>query len=340
MPPPALSSISARLIQPLLREWQARGRDLSVLAKRLGVDLELASRIDGRIPYETWADVRQFCMEETGDPTFPLRATEHLDARSLPLELYLVGSQPTLREGTRYAMPFGSSLVDGLNVQLAHDGNSGFASFRRHEEPFHPPELAEYFLLCLWRFTRLVAPASPPPRAVTFTHRWPRHGSPLTELFDAPVRFGTSEVGFRFELPNVELPVASADPGLGQLLAHRAQAQLAENSTAFTLRDRARHWLRNNLQGDEALGARLAKAMHLSERSLRRQLAEQDTSVRALVDDARRERAIALMERGTVNLDAIAEELGYGNASAFGRAFRRWTGQTTSAFLDRQRSSE
>mgnify|MGYP001024096153 FL=1 len=71
----------------------------------------------------------------------------------------------------------------------------------------------------------------------------------------------------------------------------------------------------------------------MSERSLRRQLAEQGSSVRALADEARRERAIALMERGRVNLDAIAEELGYGNASAFGRAFRRWTGETPSTFL-------
>ncbi|MEZ4326665.1 MAG: AraC family transcriptional regulator ligand-binding domain-containing protein [Polyangiales bacterium] len=337
MPSSAPSSISARLIQPLLREWEAGGRDLRVLEKRLGVDLELTARIDGRIAYEMWADVRLFCVEETKDPSFPLRATERLDARSLPLELYLVGSQPTLREGARYAMPFGSSLVDGLAVHLAHDGQSGFADFRRHDEPFYPPELAEYFLLCLWRFTRLVAPASPPARAVTFTHRFPRHGSSLEEFFGAPVHLGAAEVGFRFELPNVELPVASADPGLGQLLAHRAQAQLAENTAAFTLRDRARHWLRANLRGDDALGARLAKAMKLSERSLRRQLAEQDSSVRALVDDARRERAIELMERGKVNLDAIAEELGYGNAAAFGRAFRRWTGQTPSAFLEQRR---
>jgi hypothetical protein len=76
-------------VQPLLREWEARGRALPLLAKRVGVDLELAGRIDGRIPYETWADVRSYCMEETGDPCFPLRATERLDASSLPLELYL-----------------------------------------------------------------------------------------------------------------------------------------------------------------------------------------------------------------------------------------------------------
>ena len=78
--------------------------------------------------------------------------------------------------------------------------------------------------------------------------------------------------------------------------------------------------------------------MHLSERTLRRKLNSEGTTLRRLVEEVRQDRAIALLETGERTLEEIAAELGFKSANAFGRAFRAWTGEAPSSFARERRS--
>jgi AraC-like DNA-binding protein len=73
----------------------------------------------------------------------------------------------------------------------------------------------------------------------------------------------------------------------------------------------------------------------MSERTLRRRLRESGVTYRALVDAVRSERAIALADRGEHSVTAIAQLSGFADATAFARAFRRWTGSAPQAYLRR-----
>jgi AraC-like DNA-binding protein len=70
----------------------------------------------------------------------------------------------------------------------------------------------------------------------------------------------------------------------------------------------------------------------ISSRSLRRHLQARGATFHQLRDDARRARAITLLERSAISHDAIARELGYSDAAGFARAFQRWTGGPPSAY--------
>ncbi|HZJ63870.1 MAG TPA: helix-turn-helix domain-containing protein, partial [Kofleriaceae bacterium] len=65
---------------------------------------------------------------------------------------------------------------------------------------------------------------------------------------------------------------------------------------------------------------------------MRRRLRDEGTSYRELIDALRHKRAIDLMQRG-VSFGDIAEHLGFSEARAFRRAFRRWTGLVPSAVV-------
>jgi len=67
-------------------------------------------------------------------------------------------------------------------------------------------------------------------------------------------------------------------------------------------------------------------------RTLRRQLAAEGTSFRALADEVRRARADALLAEGRLSVEQIGVELGYADAAAFSHAFRRWTGVSPTQF--------
>jgi AraC-like DNA-binding protein len=75
----------------------------------------------------------------------------------------------------------------------------------------------------------------------------------------------------------------------------------------------------------------IARRLGLSTRTLKRQLAAVGTTYSTLLDDFRKERAVTLLDRRDLTLDAVATELGYSDLANFTRACKRWTGKTPSA---------
>ena len=78
----------------------------------------------------------------------------------------------------------------------------------------------------------------------------------------------------------------------------------------------------------------MAEMLDVSPRTLRRRLAEQDSSFFGLVDRWRFKTCLRLLRDERTNLGQIAERLGYANTPNFERAFRRWTGQAPGRYRD------
>jgi AraC-like DNA-binding protein len=70
----------------------------------------------------------------------------------------------------------------------------------------------------------------------------------------------------------------------------------------------------------------VALLLGLHPRALNRRLEREGTCFRTLVDDARFIRAQQLIVNTDLGLGEIGACLGYSEASAFSRAFRRWAG--------------
>jgi len=76
----------------------------------------------------------------------------------------------------------------------------------------------------------------------------------------------------------------------------------------------------------------LAERLHISARTFRRRLQMQGVSYQGLLEEARRRDALVLLEKPNIEIQKIAELLGYNNPANFTRAFKEWTGRTPSQF--------
>jgi AraC-like DNA-binding protein len=72
--------------------------------------------------------------------------------------------------------------------------------------------------------------------------------------------------------------------------------------------------------------------MRLSPRTFQRRLAAEGTSFKDLLETVRRDLAKAWVRDGSLTLSEISYRLGYCDAAAFSRAFKRWTGEAPSAY--------
>ncbi|MNE81766.1 HTH-type transcriptional regulator AppY [compost metagenome] len=74
----------------------------------------------------------------------------------------------------------------------------------------------------------------------------------------------------------------------------------------------------------------MADLLHMSDRTLKRQLAAESTSFSTIVDEVRYRHATSLLSRTDYSLEQIADELGYSDVANFSRDFKRWSGRSPS----------
>jgi AraC-like DNA-binding protein len=91
------------------------------------------------------------------------------------------------------------------------------------------------------------------------------------------------------------------------------------------VRDLVEDQLVGSLPSGEIGAAGIAGRLGVSERSLRRRLAE-GTSFGEVLDHLRHRLALQYLKDEHVSLKQVAWLLGYSEAGAFNHAFKRWTG--------------
>lgn len=186
----------------------------------------------------------------------------------------------------------------------------------------------ELFSSVLKLIHELVGPGFRPLR-LELGYPAPRHAQRYREVFGCDVRFDQPQHAMVIERCWLELPFASYNPVTSNQVLTLCRMQLdalpACGETTAALESHLRMRLRDNPQMAE-----MAAELHLSERTLRRQLAEEGTSFSAVHDRVRTNHAMELLRDPKLSIVAIGGQLGFNDAREFRRAFKRWTGRAPS----------
>jgi AraC-like DNA-binding protein len=83
----------------------------------------------------------------------------------------------------------------------------------------------------------------------------------------------------------------------------------------------------------------MASTLNSSPRTINRKLAQLNTTYQNIVDEARLEQAMHLLQNTRISIEEIAHQLGYNDPSNFGRAFRRWLDMSPRTFRKQTQKS-
>lgn len=147
------------------------------------------------------------------------------------------------------------------------------------------------------------------------------------------VKFSRPANLLRFPARALEAIPLLADPQASKQAIEQCERELAElggDTDSITLRVCAELVLSPN-EGYPDQTA-VAERLHLSTRTLARQLRNDGTSFRQLLEETRERDARKLLESSPMNIADIAAYMGYTNPANFTRAFRQWTGRTPIAY--------
>ncbi|MBV8757073.1 MAG: AraC family transcriptional regulator ligand-binding domain-containing protein [Deltaproteobacteria bacterium] len=307
-------------------------RPLAETLGRIGVDarafLEALEIDDGAAPEmfvpaarvdELLADIAR----RRRDPTFSLTLARAAVVRNLGLFGHMVWMSGTVRDALVRAVKFFGVVSQRTTLTL--DEARGVGTLRQHAVAGRGAILTEFPFVSLALRARQATDGTFTLRAVRFRHA-SEHADAYREAFGCAVTFGARCDELELDSAMLDLALASADPITSAALEVRAREISGAPRSAFV--ERARQAAQAVLAEDPSLES-VAKRLGMSARTLRRHLADAGTTLRAILDDVRRERADQLLARGLA-VKAVALELGFSEASAFSRAYKRWTGRAPS----------
>ena len=322
MGPTLLASVVARVVDEAVR----RGVEAKELAAIVGPRDGLVG--DARVSIEATFRAFSLAMGTTRDPAFPIHV-----ARSVSLEDYSVLGFAVMTSANAEVVfermaRFGHLISDsGIWKTKRRASALELSWVRPRQRTLGVRTANECAVAEIAGGLRNGFGAAGAPLRVHVRHPAPNVTRAHEEHFGAPIVWASARDGL--DLP---LSLLSARPlrgGDNPALSAYFEVVLEQRAkTTATSVDRVRAVLVEGLSSGPPSAAKVARELGMSERSLRRSLADEGTTYRALLDALRREAALELLESKR-SVTETAFLLGFSETSALSRAFRRWYGTST-----------
>ena len=233
-------------------------------------------------------------------------------------------SAPTLQVALARWCRHHGLLADDIALHLATQGDTATLAITEARDL---GALREFCLVSVLRNAHGLAcwlvDSRIPLIAAEFAFDAPPHAEAYAVLFRGPVTFHAPRTALHFDARYLHLPLRRDEQALRQMLQHALPLTVLHYRRDRLLVQRVRQLL--------------AALLHVSPRTLHRQLKEEGATLQGLKDDVRRTRAVELLHRTQRPIKQVAEAAGFENEKSFIRAFRGWTGQSPAEFRKKMR---
>ncbi|MBB3018746.1 AraC-like DNA-binding protein [Microvirga lupini] len=328
IPPGYIHLGVSKEIAPTLRDF---GIAPDPLIREAGLDPKLFNDGTSVVALITLARLYALCVARTHCSHFGLLVGQRATILSMDLIGRLMQHSTTIGEALE-------GLVSNLSVQdravvVSLTVNDGMvllthAVYRSQMESAE--QITDASLAIAVNVLRTLCGGDWRPTEVLVPRMAPAETEPYRRHFRAPVRFNQEVATLVFPAEDLKRKVAGADPLLHAMLEERLRQMRANAGSEFS--DDIRRLLRTRLTSTRCSAEDIADLLAMHRRTLSRRLKDGGSGYRTIINEIRFEIARQLLHETDVSLAQIAAALGYSEASAFTRAFRRWSGQTPTAW--------
>ena len=333
----AQASVSMSWINTVLAAAERHGLTRTQLLAHAGLGAQQLT--DERWPIDDITRLWRAAAELTQDPGFGLKAGSLVGPASFNVVSFIFQSSPTLREAIALVQKFQRLISDGGRFQIiGGDDKSWLIYHPQQGELAFSPHQIEAVLAAVVSFSRWVSDHRFVPARVQFSHSQLGPLAGYQTVFQTGVDFNQAFSGLHLDNTLLDRPLPQADTQLAAMHREYAAARLAALSDTPDFPAQVRHWLGANLATGVPERSAAAEQFALSDRVFARRLQSQGLSYSDVVDAVRKEAACTAVADTDDTFVDIAQRLGFSEASAFNRAFKRWTGHSPGEWRAAQQS--
>lgn len=332
---------AAGFVAALLDYAVSRAANRRHLLDAAGLDESDLSDQDNRVPVASYQTLICAAIEVTRDTALLLRHTLESRLETMSVVGQIVHHSASLphaiEQVNRYLrlMADTNDLAGRDRFELLQDGSDVWIVDHL------PVQAAEYvgveasFARFISEFRRSF-PDTTFALGMEVTYAPPPHVDEYPSLFRIPVRFNAGRNALRID-PVWVSDRTEFEPGntyvFGVFTRH-AHALLEQLGQQHTLRAQIEARILPDLHEGTLSMDKVARDLGMSRQTLYRRLRDEGITFAELHDDLRQRMAQDYLTTRKVSVNETACLLGFSEASSFVRAFKRWTGQSPTAFRD------
>jgi len=326
------ASLLASATLGVWRALEQDGYDAAGIFKQAGLDPEALPQPGTRFAFPAVKRLWALVLETTGDPCFGLKVGQKWHPSSAHALGYAWLASDTLLEAfQRLERYYRVITSDKEHVKFVSE-SEGYRLLWDDSESHYEISDTEYDegFAAVVSLCRLSTGEPMSPKRI-----WMRRAPPPCErefaaFFRAPIAYSASENSMLFDRRRIEAALLSRNIQIAmecERTIERYLAQLDRDNIAARIKAQVLVQLPSGTVTDEGV----AKALHLSVRTMQRRLHEEGIGFKQLLDDTRRDLALQYIRDPTVSINEMTYLLGYSEPANFSRAFKRWTGQSPRA---------
>lgn len=159
----------------------------------------------------------------------------------------------------------------------------------------------------------------------------PKPDNLYEKILNCPVHYNQPRNLIKLDRARLADKIQLADEDTFQLCEQQCRELVQARDAGESLADKVKRTLLR-MPGQFPAMDQIASSLHMSTRTLRRQLAAEEVSYQKIVDKTRKDLALQYLEHTRLTAKEISYLLGYTHVSNFRKAFKNWTGQNISEF--------
>jgi len=334
------STVGSVQVNDLFEALRKLGADPVALSARVGLPAMPPQDPDERVPSSSLLALLELAGRQLHDPLVGLHAGARVETRG-PL-FYLLLSSPRLSEGLKLFSRFARVPLDTQRLEVTvHEGVVEVMVDPGDSAIEESHNAVDYIVGANISSLRRAVPGFRLLK-VDLTHKEVGEPGATALAFGCPVRFARRHNTLRFPDSTLDSIPAGASPAIAEQI-QKYTSTLFAKITATSVHDRVTDAIRAQLvAGFPPDRAAVARRLHMSERTLQRQLEQESTTFKVLRDGVRSELSRALLANRALKVEAIAQSVGFAEAASFSKAFTRWSGHPPTRYreqLDRRRAT-
>jgi len=329
-------TVSTPYLQGVVDFALTRGLSRRALLTHAGVDEADLDALDARHPVDALLALLRAGAVLAEDPAFALHFGEYVPCERVSLAAPIGGAAKDVTEAlalvnryTPLSIDF-PALAGSDRYAFVTDAAGLWLVDRRPAD-----DRAELTELVFSRMTQGIRRVQRIDvlRAVYVRHAAPAHRADYERIFRVPVHFGSGRNALLLDPSYQFTPLTPAPAHVTRVLAAHADAKLDELAQQRSCRGRLERELRVVLSHGDVGIAAMARRMAMSRQKLYRRLKAEGVTYEQVLSTLRRAMAEELLRGGALSVREVASRLGFADAAAFSRAFKRWTGRSPKALL-------
>lgn len=339
------SHVAADHIQALLEKAHSLDIDTTALLRQCKLSFDLAHLKDASVsglPLHQFVKLRQICIvairAKLASPQRPA-----MQFHEFQLMCHAVISSTVLNEAIERILTFSTMAADRFgSAGLSVEGDE--ACFQIGLGPLEQCWEEFFSVNALMLFSGLFGWLIGEPLRCTYMvrHHATRESDALSSTFNIRPRHDASANAILFPACQLKLPIVRSNVQLHDFLKGFPDNLIVTESVEADLGERIAAIYRSALHRGQHVPTtgELARALGVSEATLRRRLVHENGAFQDIKDQVRTEIAQEFLATGQASIDRIAYQLDYSSSRAFARAFQRCTGLSPTMFRKRATSGK